>query len=276
VQEAKIVQMNGGSTGTSLIDPEKYPYTFRTVFTNEMMAAEMVDYAIKVRGWKRVAILHDKTALGVGGGADLQRFVKEADQEPVIIESFNAGETDLAPQVKRIREARPEVMLSWALGADTAAVLKAMAKLNYDVPYVGYAGALLKTTRDLAGDAIGDAMAVNPARFVWADDPSQVDPLVMEFIEAREGKFGADDRISLSPAATHYDAMMLLAEAMARAGATDSNAVKAALETIKDYKGIATDYSYGPSDHEGFAPGGMKPVLIGQEWKGTFKLAPSR
>jgi len=268
--------MNGGSTGTNLIDPRKYPYTFRTVFNNEMMAMEMVSYAVKVRGWRRLAILHDKTALGVGGGGDLQRFVREAGLTPPIIESYNTGDTDLTAQIVRMREAKVEAILSWALGVDTAHALKAMQKLGYKVPYVGYSGGLLKTTRDLAGDALGDALGTAPGRFAWADDPSQVDPLVGAFIEARDNKFGADDKISLAGVAAHYDAMMLLAEAMKRAKSTDGSAVKATLETIRDHKGIVADYSFGPDDHEGFAPGAMRLVYLAHEWKGTFKLAPAK
>jgi len=39
---------------------------------------------------------------------------------------------------------------------------------------------------------------------------------------------------------------------------------------------VATDYSYGPDDHEGFAPGAVQVVYLAHEWKGTFKLAPTK
>ncbi|MEW6275113.1 MAG: ABC transporter substrate-binding protein [Bacillota bacterium] len=131
ISQSKIPNINGGCTGTELIDPQKYPYTFRTILNNRDQAEGMVNYAVNDRGWKRVAIVRDTTALGVGGAADMKYFLSRLGLSPVAEVTYTVGEQDLTAQALALKEAKPDVALFWTLGVDGARLMKALQKIDY-------------------------------------------------------------------------------------------------------------------------------------------------
>ena len=76
LNQNKIIQMNGGCTGTVLIDLQQYPYSFRTHFPDRDQAIFMVRRAVEA-GYKRIAMVRDTSALGAGAKADMEECFKE-------------------------------------------------------------------------------------------------------------------------------------------------------------------------------------------------------
>lgn len=267
ISQSKIPHINGGCTGTELVDPQKYPFSFRTILNNRDQAEAMVNYAVNERGWKRVAIVHDTTALGVGGAADLKYFLNKLGISPVAEVTYTVGEQDMTAQALALKEARPDVALFWTLGVDGARLAKAMQKIDYLPPklnVLGYTGLGLKALRDLAGDAAKDFMCINAASFVYT--PGKPLPeRISKFLDALDKKYGTQRDTMPYPTATHYDGVKLLAEAMKKAGPDNPEKIKEALEGISNFEGVADTYSFSPTDHDGSSPESTRVVWAARE-----------
>ena len=89
-------------------------------------------------------------------------------------------------------------------------------------------------------------------------------PVVREFVDAYRKAYGNNQIATFSAYA--YDAVLLVDDAIRRAGSTDRKAVAAALGSTKGYQGVTGEYSYdGKGDN-------VKPVPYIMELgpKGTF------
>jgi branched-chain amino acid transport system substrate-binding protein len=70
---------------------------------------------------------------------------------------------------------------------------------------------------------------------------------IKKFMAAYKTMYGNDPENAF--AALGYDTVFLLADAIKRAGGTDSAAVKTALETTKDFPGITGKITFSPDSH---------------------------
>ena len=70
---------------------------------------------------------------------------------------------------------------------------------------------------------------------------------IKKFIAAYKTEYGNDPENAF--AALGYDTVYLLADAVKRAGSTDSAAVKTAIEATKDFKGITGAITFAAGSH---------------------------
>jgi len=71
-----------------------------------------------------------------------------------------------------------------------------------------------------------------------------------------------------------YDAVNLIASAVAKAGADDHASIIAALNTTTNYPGIMGTYSFSPTNHNGFPAEEVVMVQANSFRNGSFMLAP--
>ena len=95
------------------------------------------------------------------------------------------------------------------------------------------------------------------------DDPS---PAVRKFVDAYKAQYGAEPD---SIAATSYDAMRLLADAITRAGSTEGKRVRDALAATKDFAGVTGTITMDADRNP------IKPAVILKVEGGRFRFADS-
>ena len=95
------------------------------------------------------------------------------------------------------------------------------------------------------------------------DDPA---PAVRKFVEAYKAKYGAEPD---SIAATSYDAMRLLADAITRAGSTEGRRIRDALAATKDFAGVTGTITMDADRNP------IKPAVILRVEGGRFRFAAS-
>ena len=107
--------------------------------------------------------------------------------------------------------------------------MKQARQMGIDVQFAGGAGIEGQTTLDAAGGA-GEGL-IFAAGFISANPDPQVVSFVESFLEISGGK-SPDDF-----AATGYDAVYIIKEAIELAGSTDGDALQEALRNL-EYKGV--------------------------------------
>lgn len=251
-QDARIPVINNVSTGamnTRQFLPPKYPHNF--IFRNsagdliqaEMIVADTVDR----RKMTKVAIFHDTTAYGQQGREMVEQFLTQRNLKPVSVESFKIGDRDLKSQLTRARAAGAQILLTYGIGPELAALANDRAAMGWKVPITGSWTLSLANFINAAGkNAEGARM---PQTFIEEANNLRRTAFITSFHRA----YGVTRMSSAVSAAQGYDSVWLLYTALRQAKSTDGDKLREALENLqKPVYGVITSYHkpFSANDHE--------------------------
>jgi ABC-type branched-subunit amino acid transport system substrate-binding protein len=80
-------------------------YLFSTALTYNLQAKRIVDFAMGEQGYRRFVILHPDTTYGRELAKLFAREVRQSNGEIIAIESYQEGDTDFGPTIKRVKDA---------------------------------------------------------------------------------------------------------------------------------------------------------------------------
>jgi branched-chain amino acid transport system substrate-binding protein len=273
-EEARIPVLNNVATGTAITQqflPPEFPdnYVFRTSANDTIQSSMIVDEAIDVRKFKKVAILADSTNYGQLGRADLEKALAAKNISPVAVEKFNIKDVDMTAQLLKAKEAGAQAILTYAIGPELAQIANGMEKLGWKVPMIGSWTLSMSSYIDNSGKN-GEGARM-PQTFI--QEPNT--PKRKAFIEAYLKAYNPPNGRIPSPvsAAQAYDSMYILAAAIKQAGSTDGVKIREALENLQDkVEGVVTTYNhpYTHDDHETIT---KNMVVIGEVKDGRVVYA---
>jgi branched-chain amino acid transport system substrate-binding protein len=228
---------------------------FSVAIPNDAEAQNMVNFAWKTKGWKKIGIIHESTGYGKTG-ADLmvEYMEKELKTKPVGREQYDQKDTDFTAQLARLKKADAQVIISVGLGSDNATIRKEMNRLAISAPLLGSAGVISAQYTNLLGDL---AVGTYGSLLGTFTDPAKISPAAKEFAAGWLKKFGNDEyygpekepKIYLAIQAAYFDGANIVLDAIKRAGSTDPKAVIAALETT-NYQGIIKRHTFSATKHQ--------------------------
>jgi len=238
-QNAKVPLIIPCATGTPLT--AKYPpaesYIFRTSARDSIQAPFVVNDLVK-RGWTKVAIFADTTGYGEAGLQDVEAALAAHQLRPVNVTRFPLGVTDLKEQLKVAREAGANVVFSYTVGLENAAIANGRRDIGWKVPQVGAWPLSFPFFIDGAKDAAeGSLMAQT-----FIAEPSNERRAA--FLSAYARKWGKRMTVPMS-AAQGYDAVYLFTYALLgiRDGKLSGPTMKTALENMpRVYYGVVATY----------------------------------
>ncbi len=248
INDAKIPCLTMG-TGTAIVNTEKNPYVFRTNFYTRIEAEAVVDYALNTRKFQQIAILHDSSAYGKSGLAELLPLLEKMGVTPAAVESYNWGDKDMTGQLLKIKNTGAQCILAWGMGPDFAIAAKNMVTLGMDIPSFGGAGLNQRAFEKLTGDAGRNVLGVVIKAFTF-NNKSSLGDRQKKYMDEISKRYGLNRNSFLPQSAQWYDTMYVYASAVEIAKSTDRGKVKEALEKVK-YKGLTADFTFSPKDHEG-------------------------
>jgi len=251
--ELKVPYFTLSAATDSFTNPST-PFHFRFGPANGQDAQAVAGF-IAEKGFKKAAIINNSLPYGLDGGGAVEKALKAHGVDVVAHEVYDTNATDLSPQVVKIRDAKPEVVVIWPYPADGGRVLRALHQLNVDAVRVVARIALYATLRKMAGETGDGALVTNT---VDTDRPE-----VQAFFKAYNQKFG--EHPPTMYIAMAYDAAKVALEVVAApevqaalekkdiAGAR--NAVRLATERIGKFSGIqgrpGTFYQFSADRHQG-------------------------
>jgi branched-chain amino acid transport system substrate-binding protein len=243
-------------------------WIFKSTVDDYLVLQRAADYFDK-KGLHKIALLSDTSGFGQGAAEQMKIVAKERNLD-VVYESFAPGDTDLVPQLGRIRDAGAQVIICWTVTPAGVVFLKQAQQLGLDEKATlvhGY-GFVSGKYMTLAGSA-ADKLLLLSQKFVVGDqlpDSDPVKPKIAVLTKSFEDRF---KRVPNQFVAQTYDAIYLAREALLKGGA-DRDKVRAALENIRDYRCASGVFSFSPERHSGLAKNNI--VLV--NWaNGRFNLA---
>lgn len=238
-QQAKSPLIVPCATGTPITArfPGPESYIFRTSARDAIQAPFVVDDLIK-RGWTKVSVFADSTGYGEAGLKDVEAALAAKGLKPVHVARFALGVKDLTEPLKAAREAGANVIFSYTVGPENAAIANGRRDLRWDVPQVGAWPLSFPFFIKGAGPAAEGALMAQ----TFIAEPSN--ERRASFLSAYARKHNQKIPVPMA-AAQAYDTAYLLTYALLgiRDGKFGGPAVKAALENIpRVYYGVVATY----------------------------------
>ncbi len=234
------------------------PWIFRLQASDTQQAQAIVDYAIKVQGLKRLAVLYQADDYGTGGKDVVVKRAQELGSPVVAVESYNPGAKDMTAQLLKIKEAKADGLVIWGMYPEGALIARQAKQMDFHPQLMGGGGLTNPKLVELAGDAVYGLLNTQ----TFFPDPQGASPEAKAFIEAYKAKYGV---LPDSNAAMSYDSMMIMAKAIEKAG-TDKKKIRDEIAAIKGYRGVTGVIDidqYGDANRE---------ILIIQVMQGGYKV----
>lgn len=237
---------NGGAEG---ITRPVTPYMFAVGPTDRLMVEALIE-SIKQHNWSKVAVLYSMDGYGQSGGTISQELVKSSGLELVAVETFASQDTNMTPQLLRIRDKNPDAIILWSANPGPTIVAKSAMEMGLKTPFfVSTANATIGFINQTGAAAEGIYATTLPvvAPDALADgDPRK--PIILKFNKQYMEKFGvpADQASGLG-----LDNFLLLEAAVKDIkGPVTRESMRAALESVK-MCGANGCRQMRPDDHRG-------------------------
>lgn len=232
-------------------------YVFRVSAADALVDVKLLDYAHQKFGAKKVGLMLINNPWGESNEAGLEHADEQnGDIEIVGVEKFESADVDMTPQLTRLKDAGAEAIVLVVTAPPGAQMMKSRERMGWKVPVVSHWGISGGRFPELAGPTAGDAHFVQTYSFFGEQSP--VGQKVLEELKSEYSVAGPEGVFSPIGTANAYDAMHLLAMAIAQAGSTDGDAIRSALEKLNgEYKGLIKTYQspFSPENHDALGPG---------------------
>jgi branched-chain amino acid transport system substrate-binding protein len=223
-------------------------WVFKTPQTDVMAVAKIYEY-IKGQGVQKIAVLSVSNAFGDSGRQQLLKQSPEFGYEIVADERFGPKDTDMTPQLTKIRSLKPEVIICWGTNPGPAVIAKNMRQLGIEIPLYQSHGVASKKFIQLAGEA-ANGIILPAGKILVAGALADTDPqksTLLQYISDYEAKY----KIAVSGFGGYaWDGLQILAQALEKAGA-DRAKLRDEIEKISGYVGISGIFRFSPQDHNG-------------------------
>ncbi len=221
-QANKVIQIAPAATAVSLTDAGNY--IFRTCYTDPFQGKVGGKFAKDNLGAKTAAILFDiSNDYSVGLTENFVQEFESLGGKVVARESYNSGDKDFNAQLTKIKATNPDVVYLPDYYATVALIAKQLRAQGINTPIVGADGwdGLVGLIGNQGGDEVLNGYYSNH----YASDSTE--SAVQKYVNAFKAKYNEAPN---SFAALGYDSVYLLKDAILKAGTTDVEKVRDALE----------------------------------------------
>jgi branched-chain amino acid transport system substrate-binding protein len=290
VEDDRVVAMVGGTTtgttlamrpvfeearipfislagGIEIVDPVS-PYTFKTPHTDRM-ACEKIFADLRARNLSRVGMISGTDGFGQSMRTQCQRIAQAAGITIVADEQYGPRDSDMTPQLTRIRNtAGVEAIVNAGFGQGPAIVTRGYAQLALRLPLYQSHGVASREFINLATPAAAEGVRLPAGALLVAEQLPESDPqrrVVVDYKTTFEREFNQP----VSTFGGHaYDGLMILVQALQRANSTDGTRLRDAIRATTGFVGTGGVVNMSGTDHMGLDLSAFRMVEIrGGEWR---------
>ncbi|CAO3458048.1 ABC transporter, substrate-binding protein (cluster 4, leucine/isoleucine/valine/benzoate) [Azospirillum argentinense] len=218
-QKYKLPLITGVSSKASLTE-QGNPYFFRAAETDALMAEAFAKILANDLKLTKVAYIGVNDDWGRGGVEEFSRDLTALGVKTVLTEYFHHGATDFFTLLTKLRAAKPDGVFVAAETQDGSILVKQIREMGLDTKVFGVGSWATADFINLTGEAAEGIHAAVP----YAS--SMDTPRNQAFVQKYQAKYG------IKPGkygAAGYNALNIAGQAIARAGGTDAEAIRASL-----------------------------------------------
>lgn len=229
-------------------------------------AAANLDYAWSGLNAGRVALLWENDELGRSAKRGFDLHMASRKKEPAESIPFEVRSTDFTPHVRRLANAKADVVILFGSNANLAAALKAADRISYETKWMAPFFTADPTTRKLAGPLLDGVYFSSWLMPVTSDDPqikAYRDNVAKYYPSDPIGVFGLNGWSNGALFVKGFQALLASGKPLTRADFVD------VMETLNNQAiGGARNVTFTAGDHRGARQEG----IIQAASDGSFKL----
>lgn len=246
-QEGKTILLSCAAAET-IVNPVA-SYVFKTP-QKDSDAARRIYQTMKDMGITKIGVVTSNDGFGVAGGKQLDALKGEYGMTIAANEVYDAKETDLTGVLTKVKGADVQAVVNWSIVPAQALVAKNMKQIGCNAPlFQSHGFGNIKYVQ--AGGEAANGTIFPCGRLLVADvlpaDNAQK-KLLLDYKSNYEKRYKEDASTFGGHA---YDAMLLLTEAIKKAGSADTDKVRDALENLKGVVGTGGIFNLSATDHNG-------------------------
>jgi branched-chain amino acid transport system substrate-binding protein len=233
-ERLRIPFLSGEST-SPLLTARGFRWFFRTTPTDEEFSENFFKFLdeMKKRGRavKSVGLLYENTLFGTDVSKLEKKYAQQHGYQVAADVAYDAKSANLSSEVQRMKAANPDVLLQASYTSDAILSTRTMKELDFRPQAI-----LAMDAGHVASEflpALGKDAEGIISREVWAAGLSAKKPLVGKVNELFRKKTQASRGQPIDmdgTSARAFMALLVLADAIDRAGSTDAEKIRAALE----------------------------------------------
>ncbi|MGL4820569.1 MAG: branched-chain amino acid ABC transporter substrate-binding protein [Bacilli bacterium] len=222
----------------------------RIVARDDLQGPAGARYAFNDLGLKKVYVLQDKTAYGVGLANAFKAEFEKLGGEVLGDDGVTQGEKDFNGVINAVKAKNPDFVFFGGLYSEGGIIVKQMVEKGINIPFLGGDGLDSSTLVEIAGDAVKNVLMTSVAGDVTQSEEGK------KFAENYKAKFNKNIE---SFSAYGYDSMGVVLAGLEQAVKDNGNAVptreqlRDAIRVVKDYQGIATQVTFDEKGDNAFA-----------------------
>ncbi len=256
-QQAKIPMISPASTNEEVT--KIGDYIFRICFIDPFQGEALANFAMKTLHAKRAGILLDtRQDYSIGLANSFRETIRKNGAEISGEQSYSTGDKDFRAALTSMRASNPDVIFIPGYYSEVSLIVRQARELGITCPLLGGDG---WDSEELTKGAEKDFTNTYFSNHFSTEDP---DPAVQNFVKKYNAKYSkAPDAM----AALGYDAALILADAIKRAGSTDSKKLRDAIADTKNFAGVTGSITIDKDRNA------SKPLTILQIVDGKYHFA---
>ncbi|MEO6984297.1 MAG: ABC transporter substrate-binding protein [Paralcaligenes sp.] len=224
-EQMGIPFLNGESSSPDLTE-RGYKWFFRTTPNDDTFVDNMMQFldGVKKVPTKTIAVVYENTDFGVNTYKAVEKFAKKYHRTIVANIAYAAGSASVSAEVQKLAAAKPDVAIFASYTSDAMLFVRTMREMKYAPPVF------------LANDAgfidsrfvkeVGPQVQGVLTRDVWGNDLTEAKPIIKTINDMYKAKTGKDMN---GNNARSMQGVLVLADAINRAGSTNPEAIRKAL-----------------------------------------------
>ena len=233
LEKSKTLGMSFVASAPAVISPE-LSYSFRSTLTSINNVNPSVDFLVKEKGIKTIAYLGRNDDWGRASGKAIVARANSLGAQVTVEEYFETGATDFSALLTKVRAANPDAVIGAAFIEDGVSLIKQYRELRLKPVFLTPSTIWSSPTFLKAAGKNAEGV------YVATGSTTSDTPAIRAFSQQFEKLNG---RKPLPFETTAYDSVMVVLDAMKKAGSTDPTLVRDALRKL-DYKGVLQDYKF--------------------------------
>ncbi len=204
-------------------------WSFGIIGTQAGEGPFMANYAVKILGKKKIAVLYINNDWGIATKDYFVNAAKEMGAEILAVEAFFEADKDFTGVLTKLRGVKPDLLYIPSMYNEMALIAKQREKLGWmDVLIMGPGSLYSPKLLEIGGASVN---GLYTSAVFFPKDPR---PEVQKFVKGFEEKYKSAPNMF---AAIAYDGINLMAEVLRKAG-TGRKAIRDELEKTKNFPGV--------------------------------------
>jgi branched-chain amino acid transport system substrate-binding protein len=243
-------------------------HVFKTA-QSDSQAVTWIYRTMKEKGIGKIAVLSGNDGFGGAGKKQLEDMAKAAGIEILADEVYDRQATDLSDILTKVKSTPGvQAVVNWSIVPAQSIVAKNMKQIGLEVPLFQSHG--FGNTKYLQQAGLAAEGTLFPAGRLVIVDVLPDDHPQKKVLAAYKHDYEAAYHEDVSTFGGHaYDAVMIVAECVRRAGGPDRERVRDAIENLKGFVGADGVFNFSATDHNGLDLSAFEMLTVKQ---GKFTL----